>query len=92
MSRHGLRGKISNGQRTARHRSFITGDKWYISRKGNKENKGHKRRVDESLKGMQGGFDPCCIHVVSLIINHLDKKGVMSSSAVKRAKGSKQCK
>ena len=38
-------------------------------------NKGHKRRVDESLKGMQGGFDPCCIHIVSLAINHLDKKG-----------------
>ena len=43
--------------------------------KGEQRNKGHKRRVDESLKGMQGGFDPCCIHVVSLVINHLNKEG-----------------
>ena len=42
---------------------------------GKQRNKGHKKRVDESLKGMQGGFDPCCIHIVSLAINHLDKKG-----------------
>ena len=37
MSRHGLHGKISNGQGTAGHSSFITGDKWYISWEGNKE-------------------------------------------------------
>ena len=37
VSRHGLYGRISNGERTAGHRSFITGDKWYISREGNKE-------------------------------------------------------
>ena len=40
--------------------------------RGKQRNKGHKSRVDELLKGMQGGFDPCCIHVVSLVINHLD--------------------
>ena len=41
---------------------------------GKQRNKGHKRRVDESLKGRQGGFDPCCIHILSFAINHLDKK------------------
>ena len=33
-------------------------------------NEDHKRRVDELLKCRQEGFDPCCIHVVSLVINH----------------------
>ena len=42
---------------------------------GKQRNKDHKRRVDELLKGRQEGFDPCCIHIVSLAINHLDKKG-----------------
>ena len=42
---------------------------------GKKRNKDHKRRVDELLKGRQEGLDPCCIHIVSLAINHLDKKG-----------------
>ena len=42
---------------------------------GKQRNKDHKGRADESLKGMQGGFDPCCIDIVSLAINHLDKKG-----------------
>ena len=42
---------------------------------GKQRNKDHKGRADKSLKGMQGGFDPCCIHIVSLAINHLDKKG-----------------
>ena len=37
MSRHGLHGKISDGQGTAGHLSFISGDKWYISGEGNKE-------------------------------------------------------
>ena len=37
VSRHGLHGKISNGQGTAGHLSFISGDKWYVSREGNKE-------------------------------------------------------
>ena len=33
-------------------------------------NKDPMRRVDELLKLRQEGFDPCCIHIVSLIINH----------------------
>ena len=37
---------------------------------GKQRNKVHERRVDESLKGMQGGFDACCIHIVNLAINH----------------------
>ena len=37
MSRHVFHGKISNGQGTAGHSSFIAGDKWYISQEGNKE-------------------------------------------------------
>ena len=42
---------------------------------GKQRNEGHKRSVDESLKFKQERFDPCCIHIVSLAINHLDKKG-----------------
>ena len=42
---------------------------------GKQRNEGHKRRVDESLKFKQERFDLCCIHIVSLAINHLDKKG-----------------
>ena len=42
---------------------------------GKQRNKDHKRGVDEPLKGKQERFDPCCIHIVSLAINHLDKKG-----------------
>ena len=42
---------------------------------GRQRNKDHKRKVDESLKGKQERFDPCCIQIVSLTINHLDKKG-----------------
>ena len=42
---------------------------------GKQRNKDHKRKVDESLKGKQEKLDPCCIHIVSLTINHLDKKG-----------------
>ena len=37
MSGHGLNGKISNGQGKAGHSPFISRDKWYISREGNKE-------------------------------------------------------
>ena len=37
---------------------------------GKQRNKDRKRRVDELLKGRQEGFDPCCIHIVSLAINH----------------------
>ena len=43
--------------------------------RGKQRNKGHKRRVDELLKFGQERFDPCCIHIVSLAINHVDKKG-----------------
>ena len=42
---------------------------------GKQRNKDHKRGVDKPLKGKQERFDPCCIHNVSLVINHLDKKG-----------------
>ena len=59
---------------------------------GKQRNESHKRRVDELLKFKQERFDPCCIHIVSLAINHLDKKEMMSFPAVKRAKGSNQCK
>ena len=59
---------------------------------GKQRNESHKRRVEESLKFKRERFDPCYIHIVSLTINHLDKKGVMSFPAVKRAKGSNQCK
>ena len=52
------------------HLSFISEDKWYVSWEGNKEMRGRKGRVDELLKGRQEGFDPCCIHIVSLAINH----------------------
>ena len=52
------------------HSPFISGDKWYISREGKQRNKDYKRRVDELLKCRQGGFDLCCIHIVSLVINH----------------------
>ena len=55
-------------------------------------NKDHKRRVDELLKCRQERFDLCCIHIVSLVINHHRSEGVMSFPAVERAKGSNQCK
>ena len=42
---------------------------------GKQRNEGHERRVDKLLKCRQGRFDPCCIHIVSHAINHLDKKG-----------------
>ena len=42
---------------------------------GKQRNKDHKRKVDKSLKGKQERFDPCCTHIVSLAINHSDKKG-----------------
>ena len=42
---------------------------------GKQRNKDHKRRVDELLKCRQERFDLCCIHIVSLANNHLDKKG-----------------
>ena len=59
---------------------------------GKQRNKYHKRQIDESLKGKQERFDPCCIHIVSLTINHSDKKGMISFPVVERAKGSIQCK
>ena len=37
---------------------------------GKQRNNDHKRRVDELLKYRQEGFDLCCIHIVSLVINH----------------------
>ena len=37
---------------------------------GKQRNKDHKRRVDELLKCRQERFDLCCIHIVSLVINH----------------------
>ena len=42
---------------------------------GKQRNEGNKRRVDEPLKYKQERFDSCYIHIVSLAINHLDKKG-----------------
>ena len=37
---------------------------------GKQGNKDHKRRVDKLLKCRQERFDLCCIHIVSLVINH----------------------
>ena len=70
MSRHDLHGKMSNGRGTAGHSPFISGDKWYISRERNKEIRTTIRRVDELLKCRQERFNLCCIHIVSLVINH----------------------
>ena len=58
---------------------------------GKQRNKGHKRRVDESLKGMKGGFDPCCIHMsASQLITEIRRGDELSSC--EKAKGSNQCK
>ena len=70
MSRHGFHGKISNGQGDGRTFSFYIREQMVHFTGGKQRNKDHKRRVDELLKCRQERFDLCCIHIVSLAINH----------------------
>ena len=71
MSRHDLHGKMSNGQGMAGHSPFyIRGQMVHFHGRETKEIRTTREGLNELLKCRQERFDPCCIHIVSLVISH----------------------